>query len=65
VAGAGLGFFLGISALPYEEFFNTVPAAHLEFLRDLRTFERVRTACACTEGSTRRSHASRINRVTH
>jgi serine/threonine protein phosphatase 1 len=49
VAGAGLGFFLGISALPYEEFFNTVPAAHLEFLRDLRTFHES-PDCLCVHG---------------
>jgi serine/threonine protein phosphatase 1 len=49
VAGAGLGFFLGMSALPYEVFFDAVPKAHLEFFRGLGIFHES-ADCLCVHG---------------
>ena len=49
VAAAGLGFFLGMSALPYDVFFDAVPPAHLAFFRGLGTFHES-PDCLCVHG---------------
>ena len=49
IAAAGLSFYLRKSTLPYEAFFDSVPAAHIEFFRNLQTFHQ-NDDCVCVHG---------------
>lgn len=48
-AKAGPELVLGSCALPYEAFFDHVPAEHIRFLEALRLYHRT-TDCLCTHG---------------
>jgi serine/threonine protein phosphatase 1 len=48
-AQAGLKAYLGQSALPYQAFFDCLPAEHLEFFEGLALYHRT-ADCLCTHG---------------
>lgn len=49
VARAGPQLYLGQSALPYELFFDSVPADHIRFFEGLRRYHQTED-CLCTHG---------------
>ena len=57
VANAGAELYLGHCALPYESFFECVPADHIRFFEGLRLYHSDRGLCVHSRwgGSPRRS----------
>jgi serine/threonine protein phosphatase 1 len=49
VANAGAELYLGHRALPYESFFECVPADHIRFFESLRLYHST-ADCVCTHG---------------
>ena len=46
---AGVGLYGGWRRLPYEVFFDCVPAEHIQFFESLRLYHRT-ADCVCTHG---------------